>query len=121
MKRLSDYKGDDAIELWADLLESITKILSDKAVADTVKGGKPVLMIAREILKTHKNDATKILLRIDNSPINGLNILLRLAGLIEEISESEEIKSFFGFPVPSVKTDNGSSGSVTESTEVVEN
>ena len=121
MKKLSDYKGDEAIELWADLLEPITGILSDKAVADTVKSGKAVLMIAREVLKTHKNDAAKILLRIDNSPLDGLNILLRLAELIKEISESEELKSFFGFPVLSVKTDNASSGSVTENTEVAEN
>lgn len=121
MKRLSDYKGDEAIELWADLLEPITRILSDKKVADTVKSGKAVFLIASEVLKTHKKDAVDILYRIDSTPIDGLNILLRLAELIKEISESEELKSFFGFPVPSVKTDNASSGSVTENTEVAEN
>ena len=30
MKRLSDYQGEEAIELWADLLDPISDILTDK-------------------------------------------------------------------------------------------
>ena len=50
MKKLSDYKGDDAILLWADLLEPITAIISDKKVAVAVRSGKNKILIAKEII-----------------------------------------------------------------------
>lgn len=119
MKRLSDYTGDEAIELWADLIDPIAIILGDKKIAGTIKSGKPKIQIAKEILKDHKTEATNILLRIDPSPINGLNIVLRLVNLLAEIGENEDIKSFFGF-AEQVKTNVASSGCVTESTEADE-
>lgn len=116
MKKLSDYTGDDAIELWADLLDPLTRILSDKKVETIVKSGKSKLLIAKEILKSHKKDATEILLRIDPEPINGLNIILRLIALLTDIGQNEEIKSFFGYAAQA-KTDSESSGFVMENTE----
>lgn len=119
MKRLSDYTGDEAIELWADLIDPISIILSDKKIAGVVKSGKPKIQIAKEILKDHKKEATEILLRIDPSPINGLNIILRLVNLLAEIGENEDIKSFFGF-AEQAKTSAESSGCATENTEANE-
>lgn len=119
MKKLSDYKGDDAIELWADLLEPMGAIIADKEIAEVVQSGKPKLLIAKSILKNHSKDAESILLRIDPTPIDGLNIVLRLVMLIGEIGQSEELKSFFGF-AEQVKTANESFGSVTENTEAEE-
>lgn len=119
MKKLSDYKGDEAIELWADLLEPLTIILSDDKVQNVIKSGKPKLIIAKEILKSHKTEATEILLRIDPEPINGLNIILRLIAVLADIGQNDEIKSFFGF-AEQEQTENESFGSVTESTEAEE-
>lgn len=119
MKRLSDYKGDEAIELWADLIDPLVVILSDKKIAKTVQSGKPKIQIAKEVLKEHKSEAIEILLRIDPEPINGLNIILRLVNLLSEIGENEEVKCFFGF-AEQVKKDAASSGCVTESIEVEE-
>ena len=119
MKRLSDYKGDEAIELWADLLEPLTEILTDKEIANTFRSGKSKILIAKTILKDHKKDAEKILLRIDPTPIDGLNIVLRLVALLGELGESEELKSFFGF-AEQVKMANESFGSVTANIEAEE-
>ena len=120
MKRFSDYKGNEAIELWADLLEPITKIFQDQQIAQTVKSGKAVFQIASEILKKHSKEASEILLRIDPTPLDGLNIILRLAELVQEISEREELKTFFGF-TPQAMMGKESTGSHTESTEAEEN
>lgn len=120
MKKLSDYKGDDAILLWGDLLEPITAILSDKNVAQVVKSGKSKIFIAKEILTSHKSEMLQVLQRIDDTPVDGLNLLLRVGELLTELGESEEMRSFFGF-AERVETDNGSFGSVTESTEEKEN
>lgn len=110
MKKLTDYIGDEAIELWADLLEPLTKILGDKKVADVIQSGKPKMLIAKEILKEHSEEAKEILLRIDDTPIDGLNIVVRLVAVLADIGQSEEIKSFFGY-AEQAKTDKKSSGS----------
>ena len=121
MKKLSDYSGDEAIELWADLLEPLNGILGDEKVREVVTSGKSRLIIAKEILKTHKKEATEILLRVDPEPINGLNIILRLIALLADIGQNDEIKSFFGYAVQTQATEEESSGFATESTEEKEN
>ena len=120
MKKLSDYTGDKAIELWADLLDPITAILGDKKIAVAVQTGKPKIEIAKAILKNHTKEATEILLRIDDTPINGINILIRLMALLSDVGENEEIKDFFGYAEQANKEEE-SSGSVMENTEDEEN
>ena len=120
MKRLSDYHGNEAIELWADLIDPLTAILTDEEIRKIVQSGSNKIEIAKQILKKHSAEATDILLRIDDSPIDGLNIVLRLVNLLAEIGENEEIKIFFGFAEQD-QTGSASIGSVTESTEGEEN
>lgn len=116
MKKISDYKGDDAIELWGDLLGPISNILGDKRIAIIVKSGKPKMAIAQAILKTHKEDVKEIFLRIDDSEINGLNILSRLMNVLNEFESDEDLKSFFGF-AEQAGTDSVSTGLPTVITE----
>ena len=119
MKKLSDYKGDDAIELWADLLDPLIGILTDSKIRDVVQSGRPKIEIAKEILKDHKEEATEIMLRIDPEPINGLNIVLRLVNILADIGQSDEIKSFFGY-AEQEQMESESSISVMENTEAEE-
>ena len=120
MKRLSDYKGEEALDLWADLLDPITSIFGDKEMVAVFKSDKPKMLMAKDILSRHRADAEKILLRIDPTPLDGLNILTRLVAIIVDIGENEDIKPFFVSAVQG-KTENGSSGLPTENTEGAEN
>ena len=95
MKKLSDYKGEEAIELWADLLDPFIEIIGDPNISGLLKAKKPPVITAREILKNYKKQATEILLRIDPTPVNGLNILIRLISLLTEIGNDPTMKSFF--------------------------
>lgn len=115
MKKLSDYKGEEAIELWADLMEPAGKILADKKIADVIKSKKAPIFIAKDILKLHAKEAMDIMLRIDDTPVDGLNAVTRLLVLIGEIMEDDTAKSFFD--TQGQKMDSVSSGSATESTE----
>lgn len=119
MKKLTDYKGDEALELWADLLDPLSVILTDEAIRKVVQSGKSKMDIAKEVLKKHKKEAVKILLRIDNTPIDGLNIITRLMALLSDIGQNDEIKGFFGY-AEQAKTESESSGSPTGNTEAQE-
>lgn len=120
MKKLSDYVGEEAIDLWLDLLDPLSVIATDKEIKDITRSGKPKILIAKMILKAHRKEAIEIMQRIDPAPINGLNIIARLVAIISEIGENEEIKSFFGY-AEQAKTENGSSISLMENTEAEEN
>lgn len=119
MRKLSDYQGDAAIELWADLIEPIAKIIADDSIAKTYRT-KPRIEVAKEILKLHKDEATEILTRIDPTPLTGLNIVVRLLELLLEIENAEELKGFF-VSAGQAMTGSEFSGSVMENTGDVEN
>ena len=120
MKRLSDYKNEDAIELWAKLLDPIINIFKDKEMQASMRAQKSALEKAKLVLLSHKSDAVTIILAIDPTPITGLNLGVRLVDVLMEIENSEEFGSFFGSPHPGMKEEE-SSGSVTENTEEEEN
>lgn len=120
MKRLSDYTGAEAIELWADLLEEMASIFGDEKVQKAVISGQSLMAKARAVLDGHEKEAVKILERIDPTPVNGLNLMTRLISLIKEFQTSEEFADFFGLPAQETM-ENGSSGYVTENTQGAEN
>lgn len=116
MKSLSDYKDEEAIDLWVDLMDSVKSILMDKKVQGMVHSNVPPMVMAQKILKEHKKEAVTILLRIDDTPIDGLNILVRLVDVLAEIGKNEDIKSFLAFAGQANKQ-NKSSGLPMENTE----
>lgn len=97
MKSLSDYKDEEAIDLWVDLMDPVKSILMDKKVQGVIHSNVPPMVIAQKILKGHKKEAIEILERIDNTPVDGLNILVRLIDILVEIGNNEDIKSFLVF------------------------
>lgn len=116
MKKLSDYKDEAAIDLWADLLEYASVIFTDPEVKKAADGSK--IALAKTMLKLHKEDVCKMLLVIDDTPINGLNIVIRLVSILNEVGEDPELRDFFGLPGQKEKQE--SSGSATENTEAKE-
>lgn len=116
MRKLSDYKDEEAIELWADLLDPISEIFTDKEVAEVVNSNVNRLTLARTMLKTHSKEVKAILERIDPEPVTGLNIVIRLTNILAEIGQNPEIAAFFGFAGRAM-TPKESSGLPTESIE----
>lgn len=114
MKKLSDYKNEDAIELWADILDPLMTIFQDEEFLREVGAGKPVFKLGSLILKKYKKEATEIVLAIDDTEITGLNLLPRIVDVIKEVKNSEEFAGFFA-PTPQ-KTENASSGSAMANT-----
>lgn len=116
MKKLSDYKDEEALELWCDLLEPMTAILGDKKVAKVIKSKKPPFLIAKEILSTHKEEAIQIMQRIDPEPIDGINIITRIMSVVLEFMNHPDMKDFFE-SAGQEQTESESTGNATVSTE----
>ena len=116
MKKLSDYKGEEAVELWADLLNPFCSIVGDKEIGAMLRAKKPYLETAQEILKKYKKEATEILLIIDPTPIDGVNIFARLLELLTEIGTNPTVQSFFGSQAEAQRQGK-SSGSATATTK----
>lgn len=96
MKKLSDYKNEDAVELWADLMEPILIILADEETSKLFAQKPPALKIAKELLKTHPKEVTEVLTIIDPTPVDGLNLMIRTVDVVLEIMNNKEVLSFFG-------------------------
>ena len=115
MKKLSDYQGEEAIELWADLLEPCMAIFTEPAVKEAY-GKKPMLEVAKIILKTKAKEATEMLTRIDDTPLNGANAFLRLSTVLTDMMTDDSARSFFGFAAQETP-EQEHSGSATENTK----
>jgi len=115
MKKLSDYKGEAAIELWADLLDPFVAIVGDKEIIGIIRSGKPKLELAKEILKKYKKETEQILLTVDDTPLDGFNIMVRLIDILTEFLENKTLMSFFESQAEA-KKGRKSSGSATANT-----
>ena len=111
MKKLSDYQGNEAIELWADIIEDAGTILADTRIKWLQQKGATISQLAAYILREHSEETAKILLRIDPTPLTALNALTRLMVVITEIEGDAELRDFFG--LQGQMTINESSGSAT--------
>lgn len=118
MKKLSDYKDEEAIDIWVELLEPISKVLQDEKVRKIITSGKNKILIATELIKLHRNEVYEILTIIDDTPIDGINLLIRLADVLEDIGKHKELHSFFGI---AGQMPDELSTSVMENTEESEN
>lgn len=120
MKKLSDYKGEEAIILWDDLLDPLIAIVKNPEVKKLARSGGNKLEIARGLIRLQQKEITEMLLRIDPTPIDGLNIITRLIDLFSEIGQNKELVSFFGYAAQA-KTDRESTDSATENIGESEN
>lgn len=87
--KLSDYKGEAALDLLADLMEPMVEIIGDDTFKDMVRGGEDRLKIAKHLLKKHKKPILTVMALIegenpDNYEPNVLSIPLKLIELIND-------------------------------------
>ena len=119
MKKITDYKDEAAIDLWMDIIEAGASIVEDEEIKKLARDeNSSNVQLAKQMIKRHKKEVCSILLLIDETPIDGMNILIRLIDLITEIGKHPEIADFFG--VQGQSETGESSGSATENTEAKE-
>lgn len=118
MKRLSDYQGAEAFELWADIFEPAMAILNDEDVKKHTTGENiDVWKACMVVMQKHSDEAIEILNRLDpDDPITGAGALPAVANLLVELIAGDSARGFFRSSEPE-KPGGKSSGSATENTE----
>lgn len=117
MKRLTDYKGEDAIDLWGKIIESASAIITDPEIQKAVNEVSAIVL-AGKVIKTHKKEISEILLSVDDTPIDAQNLVSRTLVLLDDIGKIPEAASFFGLQGQNETKE--SSGSATANTEETE-
>jgi len=104
--KLSEIKGDRAVEVIADLIEPVANIASDKECADLfsvkpVKGEdrnvtarKHLVKKVPLLLKTHKRDVIQIIATLDGKSIDDMNLFNIMQSLISMIQDEALIQLF---------------------------
>lgn len=115
--KLSDYKGEDALEVLADLLEPAAEIFGDKEFSQLYKTNR--MEAVKFALKQKGKAVITILAVLDNEdPATYKPGLLTIPARLLEILNDPDLVSLFTSQEQS--TDKTSSGPAMENTEATE-
>ena len=111
--KLSDYKGEEALDLIVELLDPITKIMSDKQIADAYQKVSKLEAI-KIAIKNHKTEVIEILAILDGEDPKEYEVnIFTLPVKILEILNDPELIKLFGL--------QGQTGGAKSSGSVLEN
>lgn len=63
--KLSEYKGEQALDMLADLIEPAAAIMADKEISNAVKANLPKIKIVKTAIKNHKPEVIEIMAILD--------------------------------------------------------
>lgn len=114
MRKLSEIKGEDALDVLADVLEQFVGIAQDEELVGLVRSNASKLKIVEYLLRNHKKEVIRILAVLDGKNAEEFtpNIIQVPVMLISLLNDPDLAMLF-----TSAET-AASSGSATETTEV---
>lgn len=96
--KLSEYEGDAALDILAELIEPVAEICADKEVAEIFRKGGSKAAAIKAIIKKHKKSITTILAVLDGKdPETYKPNLFTLPVKLLEILNDEELVKLFTF------------------------
>ena len=118
MRRLSDFKDDEALDVLCDLIEPACVIMADETVQKAFEQGSGMTMVqaVKLIIKGHKRAVMEIMAALEGVPVEEFHCnLLTLPMQVMQILNDNDLKNFFTLQG---QTDSlTDSGSATENTE----
>lgn len=94
--KLSEIKGEKAIEVFADLLEPASKIFSDKEFVEAIRNDEPKAQIIKKLLKGHSKEVIEMLAIIDDVPVEEYEVnFVTLPAKLMELFNDEAITELF--------------------------
>lgn len=117
--KISEYKGEEGLELIADIMIPMIDILSDSELQKYANGGVSNVILVQKILKLHTKEVLDIMARIDQEDRETYNpSVFELPVKLVEIFSQPEIKKLF--TSQGRKKDGEPSGPATENIKVRE-
>lgn len=120
MKKLSEYKNEEALEVLADIVDPLATIAQDTELMQDIKenykkGSERPRLIAKAI-KGHTSEVIAILAALEHTPVEDFKCnLMTLPLQILNVLNDEDLRSYFLSYAGT--EDMTSSGSATENTE----
>ncbi len=96
--KLSEFKGEQAIEVLADLIDPVAAIMSDEEVKTMARAKIPKIKIVKVLLKNHKKEVIEILAILDGADPEGYAEKVSLVTLpvkLLEIMNDPDLESLF--------------------------
>ena len=116
MKRLSEYKDEQALDMLADLIDPVVVIFGDEEVANYMRSGVKLKAVQLAI-KKHKEEVITMLAILEGVPRDEYHCnLLTLPKMLLNILNDPDLMDFFVAQSEELSLETAS-GSVTENTE----
>ena len=114
MKKLSEYKDEEALDLLADIIEPVAFIFSDSEFIETLQENK--LAAVRYVIKNHKKDVLAILAGLEGVPVEEYHCnIFSLPITLIQLLNDRDLLDFF--KAQGLKIGDESSGSSMENIE----
>jgi len=112
--KFSEIKGEQAINVLAEILDPVAEIATDKEVKEAAKSTR--LMLAKTIMKKHPKSILKIFALINGEdPDSYAPNILQIPAMLLELLNDPAFAQFF--PSQGQKPEETSSGSAMENIE----
>ena len=100
MIKLSEIRGENAVDVIADILDPVATMLADKEVEKAIKSNLPVIVKAQVILKRQKKAILEFLAILNQTPPEEfkpslLELPIMLMSVIQDIESNPELQLLF--------------------------
>ena len=95
MRKLSEIKGEEALDVLAEIIEPAAEIFTDENVKEALKSGSRIKAV-KIILKDHKKAIITLMAALEETPVEEYKpTLLALPALILGVLNDPELNSLF--------------------------
>lgn len=89
--KLSEIKGEAAIDVLVEIIDPISKILTDQDIKNFGKGKKNLIHLTKVLLKNHKNEVIDIMAAVNRTEreayVKDLNLLTLPVAVIDLLTD----------------------------------
>lgn len=118
MRKLSEIKNEDALDVLVDLMDPVAEICVDKSFEKAFKKGDKMGSI-KLLVKNHKESIIKILAILDGEPVETYEVnVIQIPTKLFELLNDKDMMDFFDSQ--GLKISGMFFGSATETTEETE-
>ena len=94
--KLSEIRGEEALDLLVDLIDPITLICADEEVVNAYKSKAPKIVLVKKLIEKHKKEVLTVLALLNGEDPTTYNpSIVALPKLLLDLLHDEELKSLF--------------------------